>query len=737
MHPAVLNSPDSSSGAEWAWGTPVEQGAGIPPQPEAGSGAVFHSSRDPRLAAGNAATTPGTPQEQERSPNGQAAAGYAQQTPLASAAQMLPQDPRLKGSALGGSPQQHAAWQEAAAGSPAMWQSADITQSQPMQQADAYQLDAGVVQSQPRQQSDAEQPDSEVGQAVWALKAADLAREQEPDRLPEALLATGPHSQVQGCATPGRLGLFPDLPQEGGPQEAVGGSQGALAAEDGIACPGWHVEAFLNDMGSDDEADRRATAGSAGQDGFGAGVAQQEGQHGDISGELSPGYRATGGGPGPHGRKAGIEHLLFEEAVQQRDGQVSSDMSPGQRKSPGRPGAHVGKLDMAQEQRGEMQQMHDGQASIEISPGVKAARLTEAVQRVGQLCSDLDGKTGAEAATMPARECINLCTSADSGPADGACGNMPDAKEEGTSPDAPGAGPAKDSAILQASAPQQECDAEASQQALCLAGEPGQREGVPAVLHGALPGECRGRVVGQQALSPTAQLESPTHVPASVHSGSRRTDAPVGLAGSRLPPVRSATPEALTNLAHEVTSASGQCSTLTSHTQRPQRLPVPPPSCAGQEAASSPRKRPRRAAKSAPTPSRFKGEAAGSGGAHVHAAQSLLAGAFGGQGEGNGEGDSLPYHHCAEDAVADERGKAEAPDATTHAGDADVVPAEDADLSNAQRSGTAPTELCTGSDAPEQNAAASRQSTGAQVAKKQSVGKKRKQAPTSYNATKK
>ncbi|BDA40698.1 hypothetical protein COCOBI_01-3510 [Coccomyxa sp. Obi] len=737
MHPAVLNSPDPSSGGDWAWGTPVEEGAGVASQPEAGRGALFHSSRDPRLAARNAADTPGTPQEQGRSPSGQAAAEHAQQSPLA--AQMLPRDPRLKGSALGSSPQQHAAWQDPAAGLPALWQSADITRSQPMQQPDACQLDPGVVQSEPMQQTEAEQPDFEVGQAVWALKAADLTREEEPDRLPEALLATGPPPQPQCSAMPGSLGLFPGLPQEEGPQEAAAGSGGALAAEDAIACPGWQVEAFLNDMGSDDEAARHTTAARAGPGSFEAGVAQQQGQDEEIHSELSPGDRATGGTARPDGREAVFEHLLCEEALQKRDGQASSDLCPGKRGSPGRPGAGDGEVDMAQEQREGVQQMHDGQASSELSPGVKAERLAQAVHLVGQLCSDLDSKSGVGAATTPARE---LSASAAGGPAGGAFGSMPDATDEEISPDAPCAVPALDSAVPTASdsaarAPQLECNAEASQRPLYPAGEPGQNEGMPAALHGAAPGECAGKDVGQQALSPTAELEPPTHMPAPVHSGGRRRDAPVGLAGSRLPPVRSATPEAGAILAHEGSSASGQCSTLTSHTQQPRRPLATPPSRTSQEAASSPSKRPRRAAKSAPTPSRFKEEAAGTGGAHMHAAQSLLAGAPDGQGEGEREEDPLPNHRCAEDAVGDERGEAEAPDVTAHAENADVVAPEVTDLSDAQRSGMVPTEPCTGSDAPEHNAAASRQSTGAQDAEKQSRGRKRKQAPSLSDATNK
>ena len=721
MHPAVLDSPDPLSGGDWAWGTPVEEGAGTAPQPEAGRGAVFHSSRDPRLAARNAAATPGTPQEQGRSPNAQAAAGYAQQTPLASAAQMLLQDPRLKGSALRGSPQQHGAWQEAAAGSPAVWQGTDTTPSQPMQSPDAHQQEQGVVQPQPMQHTEVEQLDCEVGQAVWALQAADTAHKQEPDRLCEALLGTGPPSQLQGSATPGRLGLFPDLPQERGPQDAIGGSERALAADDGAACSGWQVEAFLNDMGSDEEGAEHMTAGRAGPGILEAGTAQQQGQGEHNSSELSLGNRGRSRGAGPDGHS--LEDLLCEEALQQRDGQASSDMSPGQRKSPRRPGAGDGELDLAQQQRGDMQQVHDGQASSQISLGVKGAMQAEAVQHVGQLCSDRDARTGAKAATSLASECISLSRSAKSTPVGGAFGSMPDATEEAFAPDEACAVPALDSAVAQASdhatsAPQMECRAEASQPA----GEPGQGNIMPAALNDAPREECTGRDVNQQASLPTAEPEPSTHMPAPVHSPSQLTGAPVGLAGSRLPPVKPATPQAPAKSVHEVSSASGQCSTLTSHTQQLRRPPATPPSHASQQAASSPSGRPRRAA----TPSRFKGEAAGNRGAHVHASQSQLAAASDGQGGEEGG------PQCEEDAAGDERGEPEAPAA--HAGNADVMPAEIADLGGEQGSGMVPSELRTGSDAAEQHAAASRQSSGAQDVKKQRTGRKRKQAPTSSNA---
>jgi hypothetical protein len=538
------------------------------------------ASRDPRLAATNSEATPAIPHLHTCSP-------AAQPGPST-----LPRDPRLHGSERSTGAHERTEWQQTEAGSPG-----------------AVQGTAAMHLQQP----EPDQPDSEVRQAVYALN---LSGGEEPNRLPEALLETANACQPQERGAAGALSPFLGLhgAGEGSTAAPVGAAQ---APEDGMACPGWQVEAFLNDMGSDDEAGRQATAGTC----------------------------------APETHEAGAAQLQHKE---------------------------------------DLQQNHDGQRQ----------RLAEAVQRVEQLCSDLDGEDSASA--------LDRC------PHETAVTGCP---EDARNPNEDLGGKVHLPLPVESGAPLQLSSTAASGPSL------ESRQDINA-------GQHEPSVAGD-----------PEQTRKAVHStsGSHRITQPAGLAGSGLPPAApEASPAPAAASTHERSTASGQCSTLTSHTQRPQHAS---PVHASQEAASSPGRPPQRGARPAHTPSRFRGEAQGGVGALADVSGSAeMAGAT------LDKCEDLPQPSVGdeEDVAASEGdGQVQAPGLGEPAGDAEVMQLEG---SAAEQ----PSDLATpsggvqrrsgrraGADVSEQKAAASTQSEEAQDGQKQSLGKKRKLASASADASKK
>lgn len=236
--PAHTNSPQ-------VWGRGSEAGPNTPSTSQAGAATSMQVHRDPRIAQRSgtaaAAASPSTPYSRLSAHANQAAMSSAHQTaPTVAEARLwqasspvVPRDPRLKGSAQGGSMQQ-------------------LTGPPSAAQATGF-LDA--------HQPDPEPPDAEIQQAVWALKAAQVPDSEAPVSLHEALLETASGSQLQHHSAD-----VDTVPQPVAGESPFSGADGIGAAvqEDALACPGWQVEAFLNDMGSDDELIRQAMTSGRG-----------------------------------------------------------------------------------------------------------------------------------------------------------------------------------------------------------------------------------------------------------------------------------------------------------------------------------------------------------------------------------------------------------------------------------------------------------------------------------------
>ena len=603
IHSPLITTAHLGSGK--ALGSAAAQASpGTPSAPQGGPAANGYRvppSRDPRLAARNAAASPATPHAQTLSPVSQ------QDT------RMPHRDPRLKGSAQNSGEQTPAARREPEA--------SPLAEFLPV---------AAAVQSQPEQQPDAEQPDSEVGQAVWALEGAHLAEDEERGRLQEALLETGPACQTQDCdAAPGTLGPFPDLP-EPAHASGTGPEEGTSAPEDAMACPGWQVEAFLNDMGSDEEPGRQTAAGS--------------------------GPRRT-------------QELPCKEMQQDQDGQEASAWLKGQ-----------------------------------------GVGLAEAVECVEQLCADLDLERGLERTSAPTHDPDSLPA------AEPANDTHNDAHNEDLSRDVPCPMPLENDALLQLSS--------------------------TSALRPPLEERQDGNA-SQQEPSIAGKQQPPKKAPAAVHSpsASHRTEFPVGLAGSSLPATRPATPKAPFHAAvstQERSSASGQCSTLTSHTQRPRQAP---PQHASQEAANSPGRQPQHAVRPAHTPSRFKGEA------HSGGVASRPADSAGVALDRCDEALSLPHDtevEATEDAAGTAAEQEQASGSGAPAADAGewggVEPSageQQSDLGAADGLGRQKKGRRSGAGASEQQAVGSTHSDGSWGVEQKSQGKKRKQASAPVEPAKK